>query len=196
MPQNWEGDEPPKIGAKLKHARHRLGLRLCEVSERAGVTEGYLSKLENNRSHASIPTLHRLVEVLGINMGELFVTSFEDELPISVIRSSARPKLMTGDLDTENQITLERLVPAAPGQLLQVNLHSIAPNSGNAEPIKHDGEEFGFVISGSIELTVEKHVVKLHEGDSFHFDSSLSHSYRNIERNEARILWVNTPPTF
>ncbi|MBK0326213.1 cupin domain-containing protein [Rhodobacteraceae bacterium F11138] len=196
MTQDRDVGAPLRVGAKLKHARLRLGLKLSEVGERVGVSEGYLSKLENNRSLASMATLHRLVETLGMNMSELFADSSEDELPMTVIRSGNRPKLLTGDPGTGNQIALERLVPGSPGQLLQVNIHVIAPGGGNVEPIRHDGQEFGFVLNGSVELTVEKHAVKLNEGDSFHFNSPLAHSYRNTGDTEARILWVNTPPTF
>jgi len=191
-----QGDEPLKIGAKLKHARLMLGLSLSEVGERIGVTEGYLSKLENNRSQASMATLHRLVGALGMNMSELFATSPEDSLPITVIRSGNRPKLVTGHRRAGNQVTLERLVPGSSGQLLQINIHVIAPGGGSLEPISHDGQEFGFVLKGSVEITVENHSIQIGEGDSFYFDSALAHSYRNIGDIEARILWVNTPPTF
>ncbi len=67
---------------------------------------------------------------------------------------------------------------------------------GSLEPIRHDGQEFGFALAGLVEITVDNHSIRIGEGDSFHFDSSLAHSYRNVGDTEARILWVNTPPTF
>ncbi len=196
MTHEWVSDEPLRIGAKLRHARLMLGLSLYEVGERIGVTEGYLSKLENNRSQASMATLHRLVGALGMNMSELFATSSDDGLPITVVRASNRPKLVTGHRRAGNQVTLERLVPGSPGQLLQINIHVIAPGGGSLEPIRHDGQEFGFTLAGLVEITVDNHSIRIGEGDSFHFDSSLAHSYRNVGDTEARILWVNTPPTF
>nr|BAH89373.1 XRE family transcriptional regulator [uncultured bacterium]BAH89468.1 XRE family transcriptional regulator [uncultured bacterium]BAH89700.1 XRE family transcriptional regulator [uncultured bacterium]BAH90185.1 XRE family transcriptional regulator [uncultured bacterium] len=138
----WVSDEPLRIGAKLRHARLMLGLSLCEVGERIGVTEGYLSKLENNRSQASMATLHRLVGALGMNMSELFATSSDDGLPITVVRAGNRPKLVTGHRRAGNQVTLERLVPGSPGQLLQINIHVIAPGGGSLEPAsRHESGE-------------------------------------------------------
>ena len=189
-------DESIKLGARLRHARTMLGLSLVEVAERAGVTEGYISKLENNRSQPSMSTLHRLVSVLGMNMSELFARSSDDDAPVVIVRRTSRPTLITGHRRAGNQVTLERLVPGAPGQLLQVNIHVIASGGGSPEPIRHEGQEFGLVLAGAVEITVDKHLVQLCEGDSFYFDSALPHGYRNIGEIEARVLWVNTPPTF
>lgn len=188
--------EPLTIGAKLKHARVMLGLSLVEVGTRTELAEGYLSKLENNRAQASIATLHRVAAVLGMNMSELFANPTDENGPISVIRKENCPELVTGHKQSGNQVVLERLVPGSPGQLLQINIHVIAPGGGSPEPISHDGQEFGFVLAGEVELIVEQHAVQLAEGDGFFFNSFLPHCYRNAGGAEARILWVNTPPTF
>jgi transcriptional regulator with XRE-family HTH domain len=191
-----DAGEPLKIGAKLKHARVMLGLSLAEVGRRTDLTEGYISKLENNRSQASMATLHRVAAVLGMNMSELFANPTDESGAVSVIRRESRPTLVTGHKQTGNQVVLERLVPGSPGQLLQINIHVIAPGGGSLEPISHDGQEFGFVLAGEVELVVDQHAVRLSEGDGFFFNSTLPHSYRNLDQTEARILWVNTPPTF
>lgn len=196
MGRNSNAGEPLKIGAKLKHARVMLGLSLAEVGRRTELTEGYLSKLENNRSQASMATLHRVAAVLGMNMSELFADPIDENDAVSVIRKENRPTLVTGHKQSGNQVVLERLVPGSPGQLLQINIHVIAPGGGSPEPISHDGQEFGFVLVGEVELVVDQHAVRLAEGDGFFFNSSCPHSYRNVGDTEARILWVNTPPTF
>ncbi|RUZ77878.1 cupin domain-containing protein [Mesorhizobium sp. M7A.F.Ca.US.006.01.1.1] len=188
--------EPLRIGAKLKHTRLMLGMSLAEVGKQTELTEGYISKLENNRAQASMSALHRVAAALGMNMSELFATDDDATGPVSIVRKDSRPKLVTGHLRAGNQVTLEKLVPGSSGQLLQINIHVIAPGGGSLEPISHDGQEFGFVLTGSIELIVDQHVVEVSEGDSFYFDSYLPHGYRNVGQTEARVLWVNTPPTF
>ena len=60
----------------------------------------------------------------------------------------------------------------------------------------HSGEEIGYVLEGEIELTVDGHKYRAKMGDSFHFRSELPHGYRNVGPTPARILWINTPPTF
>lgn len=191
-----KSDQSLKIGAKLKHARLLLGISLAELGEKIGVTEGYLSKLENDRSQASMATLHKLVQALGTNMSELFATTPDDSGPVLVVRQNERAKLVTGHRRAGNRVTLEKLVPSGPGFLLQINIHVVAAGGGSSEPISHSGQEFGYVLSGTLEITVDGHKVVLEEGDSFYFESPLPHSYQNLGANEARILWVNTPPTF
>lgn len=194
--ENKETDNVLKVGARLKHARLMMGLSLAELGKRTSLTEGYLSKLENNRSQASMATLHRLAAVLGINMSQLFASGADDGSPILVTRSQSRPQLSIGNRRGGNQVVLERLVPGSAGQLLQVNIHRIGPGGGSPDPINHDGQEFGFLLNGSLELTVRDSVISLSAGDCFYFDSTLPHSYRNIGADEAQVLWVNTPPTF
>ena len=62
--------------------------------------------------------------------------------------------------------------------------------------IKHEGEEFGYLLDGEIELIVDKKKYQLRPGDSFFFRSERPHSYTNNRKKVARILWLNTPPTF
>jgi transcriptional regulator with XRE-family HTH domain len=61
-----------RIGVKLKHARMMRGMRLRDVAAKAGCSESLISKVENGRANPSINTLHRIANVLGINIGQLF----------------------------------------------------------------------------------------------------------------------------
>ncbi|MER8602099.1 XRE family transcriptional regulator [Mesorhizobium sp. M1339] len=185
-----------RIGAKLRHARLLLGLSLTQLGAKIGVTEGYLSKLENDRSQASMATLHKLTQALGTNISELFATSTDDAGPVFVIRAEKRPKLVTGHRRAGNRVTLETLIPNGPGSLLQASIHVIAPDGGNSEPLSHAGQEFGLVLQGELELHVDGQSVNVKEGDSFYFESPLPHWYDNASSGETRVLWVNTPPTF
>jgi quercetin dioxygenase-like cupin family protein len=93
-------------------------------------------------------------------------------------------------------LRMERLVPHARGHLLQGNIHVIAPGGSTDGVISHDGEEVGYVIAGEIELNVDGHVHRAKAGDSFCYRSELPHGYRNSGKSEARVLFVNTPPSF
>lgn len=185
-----------RIGARLKHARLVKGLSLSEVAKTIGVTEGYISKLENDRSQASLATLHKLVKALGKNMGDLFAADREEDGPVLVLRNGDRPLLATGHRRAGDQVVLERLVPGGAGRLLQINIHIVAPGGGSPEPISHAGQEFGYVLTGALDLIVDGRAIPLDAGDAFSFDSPLPHHYRNVGKQEARVLWVNTPPTF
>src|SRR5690625_1063924 len=187
---------PLNLGARLKIARLARGLSLKDLSAEVGLTEGHLSKIENDRARPSLASLHQLAATLGMNMSSLFAAAERGSSAIFVVRSNNRPRLHTGQSRANNKITLENLVPSGPEQLLQVNIHIIEPGGKSEKDIKHLGQELGFILEGAIELVVDGEKEKLFAGDSFFINSELPHRYSNPTEYVARILWVNTPPTF
>ncbi len=74
---------------------------------------------------------------------------------------------------------------------------TIAPGEGSKGAYDHAGEEFGLVLSGTLELQVEHQVFRLSKGDSFYFSSTRLHGFRNPSRRRPTVvLWVITPPSF
>ena len=69
------------------------------------------------------------------------------------------------------------------------DLHTVA----KIDNITHQGEATGYVIFGSLELTIDGEVYRMNAGDSFFFKAYLPNSYRNVGKDTARIVWVNTP---
>ncbi|WP_338066159.1 cupin domain-containing protein [Billgrantia endophytica] len=80
--------------------------------------------------------------------------------------------------------------------LLQVNLHHIAKGGRSDGQITHMGEEFIYVLKGTIELYLGTESHTLAKGDSAFFKSSEPHGYANVGNTPATILWLNTPPTY
>jgi len=173
-----------------------MGLSLREVAGRVGVSESFVSKIENSRVRPSLATLHRLVTVLQTNIGVLFVDPQEDTENVMLTRKGKRPIIRVWGSGDAQGIELERLIPARPENLLQANVHVVPPGEGTDELISHSGQEFGFVLEGQVELIVSGQKIDLSQGDTFVFESSRPHGYRNRGRRIARIIWVNTPPTF
>lgn len=189
-------DSELRLGGRLKHARLLLGLSLREVADLAGVSEGYISKLENDRVRPSLATLHRLANGLRTNIGALVSETDPFGKNVTVIHASRRPVFQFTDGRGGEGITLEKLIPSQPDNLLQANMHIVKPGGGSDELISHTGQEFGFVLEGVVELIVGDEYVLVAEGDAFCFNSELPHGYRNKGEKTARILWVNSPPTF
>ncbi|RQR68238.1 cupin domain-containing protein [Burkholderia cenocepacia] len=187
---------PVKVGVRLKHSRMLMGLSLKEVATKAGVTEGYLSKIENNVSQPSFASLHRITQALGINMSALFASAEKGDADVYIVRKDERAVLKTGHKRSGNRVTLENLVPSGPEFLLQVSIHVIEPKGGSNEAISHKGQEFGFVLEGRLKLLVDQGSYTLEAGDAFYFDSELGHRYANDASVTTKVLWVNTPPTF
>lgn len=183
-----------RIGVKLKHARLMRGLRLRDVAARANCSESLVSKVENGLANPSLSTLHRIANVLSINIGQLF--SLPDEGQKIIHRKGERPVIDGPTLLREGGISLERLIPYDIGCLLQGNITIIGPGGDSDGEYSHEGEEVGYVLEGKLEITVDGNSYVAEAGDSFYFHSNLLHSYRNLSKGITRILWINTPPTF
>ena len=159
-----------------------------------GCSESMLSKIECDRVRPSLQMLHRISNVLDTSIGNLFAEQRESD--VTVYRRGKRPVVVIAGDDSKPPIRLERLAPHFEEQQIDGNIHIIEPGANNGGEIKHLGQEIGYVLEGEIELVVGDQRHHLTEGDSFFFKSDLPHSYRNIGKNLARIIWINTPPTF
>lgn len=180
-----------QVGARLKHARLLAGVRMRDLASKVGCTEGMISKIENARVVPSLPMLQRLVQALGRDLQSFFASN--PDAPGIVLRPRQRPIATTDPIRDGLGVHYERLVPFGAGNLLEGNIHVIAPDGIKHDPITHQGETVAYVIQGQLELTIEGALYHLDAGDSFFFKNHLTNSYRNPGPRETRVLWVNTP---
>jgi transcriptional regulator with XRE-family HTH domain len=187
-------DGPPRIGARLKHARLVNYMRLKDVAESAGCSESMLSKIENERATPSLTTLHRLCKALNLSVSTLL--SSDTAEPWTIMRPEQRKTIGHAKAAGSEGVLAEILVPSVEGRLLEGFLVIIEPGGHTNGSLQHKGEEVGFIVEGQLELTInnEKHLLRA--GDSFYFPSDLPHAYRNPGKTRMRAVWINTPPTF
>lgn len=190
-----ELDPATVLGGRIRHARTLRGLTLKQLASQADCSESMLSKIECGLASPSLATLHRIAQALQTNVAEL--TTLVQTLPSPVMRAADRPVVHfnTGNNGSKS-IRLERLVPPLRGQLLQGDIHVLEPGTSSTDSIHHQGEEIGYVLQGSLSLTIGEGTYQLYPGDSFYFASEQSHSYRNAGDEVTKVLWINTPPTF
>ncbi|NVO04780.1 MAG: helix-turn-helix transcriptional regulator [Rhodoferax sp.] len=185
-------DPEAAIGEQLRELRLLKNLTLKEVSEKAGISVGYLSQLERNHSRLPIGVLKRISDALGVHMNWFFQQrdgGDASERDI-VVRAGNRRRLSFTGLG----ITEELLSPnlSGPLELLQ---STIAPGA-DSEDYSHDGAEAGLVLSGTLDLWVAGRHFTLHEGDSFSFKSTELHRCANPGQVATKVLWVITPPQY
>jgi transcriptional regulator with XRE-family HTH domain len=180
-----------QVGVRLKHARQLAGIRMRELAAKVGCTEGMISKIENARVMPSLPMLQRLVEALGRDLPSFFGSS--PDAPGLVLRAGQRPIATTVPIRKGHGVQYERLIPFGAGNLLEGNIHVVAPDGAKQDPITHQGETMGYLIQGQLELSIEGTTYVLNAGDSFFFKNHLTNSYRNLGVQEAHVLRVNTP---
>jgi transcriptional regulator with XRE-family HTH domain len=183
-----------RVGLKMKHTRLLKGLTLKQLAELAGCSESLLSRIENGNANPSIKMMHRVALALGMPVSGLFQENVD---PSDVVmRQGERPTVGTDQVRRGKGSKLEALIPSGRANLLSGYINDIEPGGGSEGVLQHEGEEFGFVLDGEIELTVDKRSYQLREGDSFYFRSERPHSYINNRKKLARVLWINTPPSF
>ncbi len=185
---------PMAIGARLRHARLVKGLLIKDLAQRVGVSISLISKYENDKLLPPLTMLHSLVTELETNIGALFEPNWRGVDYIA--RAGGRPRISAGGDKDGAGVMLERLVPNGKGHLLQGNIHIVAPGGGSMGPMRHEGDEVGYVLEGRLVLSIGEALHELGPGDSFAFPSNLAHTYRNPGSQVTRVIWVNTPPTF
>jgi uncharacterized cupin superfamily protein len=79
---------------------------------------------------------------------------------------------------------------------MDARLAIVAPGGGSEGDYAHPGEEFGLIIKGTLELTVDNTTYQLREGDCFYFHSNRNHRFRNSGDQETQVVWVNHPPSW
>jgi transcriptional regulator with XRE-family HTH domain len=183
-----------RVGLKMKHTRLLKGLTLKQLAELAGCSESLLSRIENGNANPSIKMMHRVARALDMPVSGLFQ---ENVQPSNVVmRHGERPTVGTDQVRRGKGSKLEALIPSGRGNLLSGYINDIEPGGGSEGVLQHEGEEFGYVLDGEIELIVDNRSYQLRVGDSFYFRSERPHSYINNRKKIARVLWVNTPPSF
>ena len=175
------------LGPVLKRLRQRNGMRLTEAARRAQISGGFLSSLERSHANASVATLQRLAAAYGTTVMELFRTPVHTG---RLVRPNERRVL-----EVQSGVRMEMLSTGAPS--LQSMLFRVAPLAGSDGAYSHEGEEFIYMMAGTLELWLDElHCFLLHAGDSFWFESTHGHRWFNPGETEAALLWINTPPTF
>lgn len=183
----------PHVGRHIRDLRKQRGLTLAKLAEAAGVSVAFISLVERDRAQPSVKTLHAISRALGVTISWFFTGSVSDpakaETPI--VRGAERKKLRF-----DSGITDELLSPSLDGQL-ELLRSTFAPGAtSGGQAYSHSGEEAGIILTGELELTIDGEVFVLKAGDSFGFQSSLPHRYRNISEDPAEVIWAITPPSY
>jgi transcriptional regulator with XRE-family HTH domain len=178
------------VGQRLRAIRVARRRTLKEVADRAGLSESFLSQVERGRASASIASLQRIAEGLGVTMADLFQPSSLAEP--RVLRRDERPALAFGVLGRKMLLT------PRPLQHLEVFVGEIDPGgSTGTEPYAHgDSEELFVVLNGSVRLELGDGVFELETGDSIGYWSSTPHRITNAGERMAEVMWVISPPSY
>ena len=178
------------VGAHLKAVRQMYGLSQRELAKRAGVTNGLISLIEQNRVSPSISSLKRVLDGVPMALADFFTLDLAQKPQVFFPRAEL-PNIGAG------RVALH-LVGSSLAKRSMAILHEFyAPGADTGEEmLTHDGEEGGVVVRGRIELSVGGETRSLSAGDGYYFRSNLPHRFRNVSREECEIVSASAPPTF
>jgi transcriptional regulator with XRE-family HTH domain len=178
------------VGAHLKAVRQMYGLSQRELAKRAGVTNGLISLIEQNRVSPSVSSLKKVLDGIPMALADFFTLDLGGKPQVFF------PREEMANMGSAN-VEL-RLVGGRLGQRGMSILHErYAPNADTGEEmLTHAGEQGGVVVKGKIELTVGGESRVLGAGDAYYFKSSMPHRFRNVGREECEIVSASTPPSF
>ena len=174
------------MGLRLRQLRVSRKLSLAEVASAVGISVGFLSAIERSHMSASVGTLRKLARYYKLNILDFFDAAQANPY---LVRPRERKRLSAGP-----GVEMELLAWGNP--VMEPHLFTIAPGAGSGDSYAHDGEEFLFVLRGVLNIALEGQCYQLRTGDSFYFESSTPHTWRNTGKTDIVVLWVNTPPTF
>ena len=177
-----------QVGTKLRDLRKQNGLTQQELADRAELTKGFISQMEQGQVTPSLVTLLDLIECLGTTPSDFF-------------KPVGAEKVVFGDRDYFEKIDdagnrTVWVVPSAQSNQMEPVLVTIQPHASLPTDDPHNGEEFGYVLSGRIALYRQETRFDVKAGESFYYEADQPHRIENPGSRPAKLLWVSTPPSF
>ena len=178
------------IGEKLHRLRLQRNLTQEEMADRCELSKGFISQVERDLASPSIATLTDMLECLGSNLKEFFSETGDEKTVFS------QGDMFVKEDGEELRGSITWLVPSAQKNEMEPILVDLGPGGRTQEMPPHEGEEFGYALSGTVTLHIGGKSFKVKTGDSFCLHPSASHYIQNHGKRKAQFLWVSTPPNF
>jgi transcriptional regulator with XRE-family HTH domain len=174
------------FGAKLRELRLQRGWSLDELARQSNLSKAFLSRLESGDRQASIAAVLTLARIFDVSLASLFESQLA-RAPYIIVRVADHVPQDANGLTYVPLSNAERFSNLQPLRL------TISPKREGTEHFKHDGEEWIYLLSGKLTLSIAGETHDLEEGDAAHFDSRLPHRLIARGPRAAEVLLVATP---
>jgi transcriptional regulator with XRE-family HTH domain len=182
------------IGKKIRDLRKKAGLVLQDLSDRTGLSKPLLSQIEKEVVSPPIATLLKISKALNINIS-FFFQGGDLEEKVVVVRKDESQVIDSRYFGREESgYYYEALAYKKAKKFMEPFLVEFKRKKAeNITYFSHEGEEFIYLLEGTLEFRTESQQYILYPGDSLYFESSIPHAYRALERRNARALTVVYP---
>ena len=175
------------IGNKLKELRVLKGLTQEELADRSELSKGFISQLERNLTSPSITTLMDILQCLGTSIGEFF-----NEAPDEQIVFGKQDYFVKVDTEYKNEI--KWIIPNAKKNTMEPIYLTLEAGGSTCPDTPHEGEEFGYILQGTVSIHLGNKTYKAKKGESFYYTADKTHFLSS--KNGATLIWVSSPPSF
>jgi transcriptional regulator with XRE-family HTH domain len=176
------------VGKKIREFRSGRNLSLEKLADLTGFTKGYLSRIENSAKPPPIYTLSKISTALGVDVSKLLSgeTSSPETIEITITRN--KEHAITDGRGTPYGYVYEALAQGKPGKNMEPFL--VTNSFKGRTDFQHEGEEFLYVLEGTLEFIFREKRFILEKGDSAYFESGFPHGGRSLGEVPARIVIV------
>ncbi|WP_057424894.1 cupin domain-containing protein [Pseudomonas savastanoi] len=180
------------VGERLQSIRKLKGLSQRELAKRAGVTNSTISMIEKNSVSPSISSLRKVLGGIPMSMVEFFSEETVPENAAQVVYKAS--ELI--DI-SDGAVTMKLVGKSHQGRAIAFLTETYPPGADTGEEmLVHDDEETGILVEGRLELVVGLDTYVLEAGDSYYFESTRPHRFRNPFDVPARLISAATPANF
>ena len=175
------------IGGRIKSIRLKRGLTQEELALRSELTKGYISQLENDLASPSIATLIDILNVLGVTPQAFFAEEKEEQRVFGKTDFFVSP-------NGGGEATW--LIPNSQKNEMEPIMLSLYPGQSTPLDNPHEGEEFGYVLEGSILVCLDNQKFRCKKGESFYYECDKPHYLKNTSSGISKVIWISSPPNF
>jgi len=180
-----------KIGTRIRDIRKERKVTLVELSERTGVAQATLSRIETGTMIGTVESHQKISEALGITLGELYqgVDSRAESA------DHTKPGSLERKVEKRDKALVQILTSSALKKKMLPVLVTLPPAGGLSLEKEEVGvEKFLYCLKGDVELTLDKIKYRLKAQESIYFDASAPHSLANLSSKPAEIFSITSPP--
>lgn len=177
------------IGNRMRELRIQYGLTQQELADRSELSKGFISQVERNLTSPSVSTLLDLIQCLSTTPAEFFTE--EEPEPIVFKEEDYFEKE-----DFDNKSRVEWVVPNAQKNQMEPLRLTLDPGGISHIHDPHEGEEFGYILKGSVKIIHGSRSFVVRQGESFYFNSGKKHYIEAHGGRAASLIWVASPPSF
>jgi len=183
--------EPLDLGARVRQLRKDRDWTLEQAANKAGLARSTLSKIENGQMSPTYDALKKLATGLQISVPQLFTPPEREQVNgrMALTRAAEGQEVATATYEHRllaSTLTRKQMLPYQ----ARVRARSMDEFDGW---VRHDGEEFLYVLTGVIRLYTEFYEpVEMKRGDSAYYDATMGHNVMSVSPEDATILWVTS----